>query len=68
MKGETVLETWTEKVFLCGRLRQLKIASCVPRCPFYSLSGQVECLEMWGQKYQEKCVTRTDALVVSFYC
>lgn len=44
MKGETVLETWTEKVFLCGSLRQLKIASCIPRCPFYSLSDR---LNVW---------------------
>lgn len=39
---ETVLEEWAGKMFLCGSLGQLKIACCVPPCPFYGLSGQVE--------------------------
>ena len=43
MKGETVLEKWTENMVLCGSLRQLKIACCIPDYPFYGLSGQVEC-------------------------
>lgn len=43
MRGETVLEKWTVKIFLCGSLGQLKIVCCVPHYPLYGLPGQVEC-------------------------